>query len=274
MNDYATLSAVKADLGIAVSTHDAILSGFIEASSRGIDRFCHRHFFVETKTRWFTPRWSTAVLFDDDLLSVTALTTDSEADGTYDGETWVEDTDFWLVPYANFPKSRAEITAFGNFAFSNVRRNVQVVGEWGYGDGTDATPYTLSALTATVADASTTTLTASADATSLIFAGQTLLVGLEKMYVSVVSDVTVTVTRAVNGTTAAEHDALSAINIYDYPAGIKRMCSWLAGSEFKQRNTQGMAQERMGDYFYTKLATEVSEQQRRVLSPYQRRIAA
>lgn len=274
MNHYVTLAEVKRDLGISSTDDDAMLSDFIEAVSRAIDRFCHRHFYVETKTRWLTAHSAAELLFDDDLLSVTTLTTDSENDGTYDGESWTEDEDYWLVPYANFPKLSAEVTGFGDFAFSSARRNVQLAGEWGYGDGTDATPYTLSTVTATVDDAATLTLTASADASSLIFPGQTLLVESEQMFVTGVVTTAVTVTRAVNGTTAGAHAGGSAINIYNYPPDIARVCSWLVGGEFKHRDTQGMGQERIGDYFYSKLSTETDERQQRILNPFRRGIAA
>jgi len=271
LNLYETLANVKADLDpVSATTHDAALLRYLEAASRAIDLYCYRHFFVRSETRYQTPAIPQRVILDDDLLVATTMTADSEQDGTYDGETWTEDTDFWLVPRNGWPKHSMEITEFGSYTFRGGRHNLKIVGQWGYGDGLSATPYTDSGFTGTLATTTGTTLTADSDPSATVKVGHTILIGTEQMYVSAISDTSVTVTRGVNGTTAAAHSE-AAINVYKYPAPVSQMCAWLARQYFKdRRNSPEMSQERIGDYFYTRLATAVDNQQRRVLGPFVR----
>lgn len=272
MNCYATLAAVKADLSISATTHDATLLRYLESCSRAIDRYCSRFFYVETGTRYQTAveRGQARYLpLDADLLSVSAFAADSELDGTYDGETWVSGTDYWLSPYNKWPKTQVEETGFGDWAFCMEPRRYKITGNWGYGDGRSATPYEASGLTGAVATTSGTTLTASADASTTIYAGQTILVESEQMFVSAVSTTSITVERGVNGTTAASHNA-AAISIYQYPNDITQFTSWLVQSEFKDRGKAGMSQERMGDYFYTRMSNDVDKKMMRCLAPYVR----
>lgn len=75
MNCYATLGDVKADLGITVTTHDAVLLRYLKGVSRGIDRFCGRHFFVRSEERFEAPGRVDELVLSDDVLSVSSLTT-------------------------------------------------------------------------------------------------------------------------------------------------------------------------------------------------------
>lgn len=269
MNCYATLTAVKSDLGLSSTTYDAALLRYLEASSRAIDQFCNRHFYVETATRYQSGLERACERFinlDDDLLSVTTFTADSENDGTYDGETWTT-SDYWLVPFNRWPKTQIVETGYGNYGICEIPRRYKIVGQWGYGTGKSATPYETSGLTGSVADTTSTTLTASATAASLIYPGDTVLVDSEQMFVSAVSTTLLTVERGVNGTTAASHSA-ATIYIYRYPADITQFASWLTQAEFKDKGKAGMQQERMGDYFYTRMVGDSDKRMVRVLAPY------
>ncbi len=87
LNLYSTVSDVKSRLSITVTTYDALLEALLENVSRLIDDECHRHFFTKTETMYCDTAASDLLIFPDDLISITTLTTDSEADGSYDGET-------------------------------------------------------------------------------------------------------------------------------------------------------------------------------------------
>lgn len=271
MNCYANLSAVKADLSITATSQDAMLLRYIEACSRALDRYCNRFFYVETGVRYQSAierAGKTYINLDADLLSVSAFTADSELDGTYDGETWAGSTDYWLFPYNTWPKTQVMETGFGTVGgLCTEPRRYKVTGNWGYGDGRSATPYESSGLTGTVATTTGTTLTASTDASSAIYPGNTILVESEQMFVSAVATTNITVERGVNGTMAAAHSA-ATINVYQYPKDISQFTGWLSQAEFKDRGKAGMQQERMGDYFYTRLTNDVDKRMMRCLAPY------
>lgn len=272
MNTYGTLAQVKADLVITGTSEDSNLLRYLESASRAIDRYCARWFYVQSAARFQTAvevGRKRQILLDADLLSVSAFAADTENDGTYDGESWVESTDYWLTPYNGWPKLTVEETGFGNYFLALTDRLYKLTGQWGYGDGESATPYTASGLTGTVASAGGTTITASADASTTIYAGHTLLIGSEQVYVTAVSGTSITVKRGMNGTTATSHSAV-AMNIYRYPADVQQFAVWMAGSEFKDRGKGEMSQERMGDYFYTRMVNGVDKKLLRVLGPYRR----
>lgn len=271
-NLYANLGDIKAELGITATTSDSILLLALEDASREVDAYCNRHFYVKTATKYFGVANPSRVLIDD-CLSVTTLTTDSEGDGTFDGETWTQgDTeDFILWPYNDFPKLWIETGPESDYAFACDDRYIKIVGLWGYGDGQSATPYRASGLTGTLSDASDTTITASADASAIIYAGQTLLIESEQVYVSSVSTTTLTVERGVNGTTAAAHTA-AAMNIYKYPSPVARWTRDRAKELYVVK--PGFQMEMIGQYQY-QIASQNQSIYRKddALGPFQRMVA-
>lgn len=268
MNIYGILSEVKADLGLSGTTRDVVLTRFAEAASRALDGYCRRHFFVKQQTRTITPSGTSITLLDADLLAVTSLVVDSEADGTFDGETWTEGTDYVLSPYNSWPKLKIETLPQGSYSFAeDVRYNLRIAGNWGYGDGESATPWAATSITATVATATGVTLTLSL--ADILEVTQTILVNTEQMYITALSGTAATVVRGVNGTTAAIQ-AAKAVSVAKYPPDIARFAAWFTGHEFKQRKAAGMAQERIGDYFYTRLITDIEKSLMRCLTRYVR----
>lgn len=281
MNLYTTLSSVKSDLGIDATdtTYDAIIAGMIEAASRQIDRHCDRQFYVVSGTRYFTPRSQNgarhgAFIFGpaectvDDLLAIDSLSTDVNLDGTY-AETWATD-DYWLRPDNEWPKTQIIPTPWGDYGFPTVTRGVRITGQFGFGDGYRATPYDSIGATVT-SDASSATVTVSVNGAALV--GDTLLVGSEQMYVSAVASQTghdsLTVKRAVNGTTAAATGTGGAsAYVYRYPADVVRLAKTLAAEMFKTRDTMGLQMEQIGSYIYQKsAATAMETLEKRVLEP-------
>ena len=259
MNLYATLTALKSRLDITATTEDDVLMAYLEAASREVDNLTHRHFYVETATRFFDTKSSFAKLLIDDVLSVTTLTTDSELDGTYDGETWTEGAtnDFTLWPWNVWPKMEVDVAVNGDYTFpKKADRYVQIAGLFGYGDGKSATPYEAALTAAGVAvtvvadDAIEVQLNVSAD--SVIEPGHTILVESEQIYVGSVAAGFINVERGVNGTTPAAH-ATKPANIYLYPNLITEAVKIAASDLFNNEGIEGFSSERIGDYSYQKL---------------------
>jgi hypothetical protein len=253
MNLYATLTDIKVRLDITAATDDAVLLAYLEAASREVDNLCHRHFYVETATRYFDTRSDFAELLIDDVLSVTTFTTDSELDGTYDGETWTEGptNDFVLWPWNTWPKTEIQVAVQGDYSLpKNAKRYLKIIGLFGYGDGKSATPYEAAGVTVTVANGVLTTITVSAN--DVIEPGHTILAGTEQMYVSAVGVLSFTAERGVNGTTGVAQ-AGAAASIYRYPKLITQAVEIAAGDLYNNEGTEGFSAERIGDYSYQKL---------------------
>ena len=243
MNVYCTAADIQEGLGRSTTISNAIALALAEAASRTIDGFTGRRFISETGTRYFDTGSAGDILRIDDLLALTTLKTDSEGDGTYDGESWTVNTDFWVKPESAYPKNWIELTAFGSYSFPRkVRRYVQISGIWGYGDGT-ASPWLVTAITGTVATTGGLALTLSAAGT--ILAGQTIKIGDEQLYVQAVTTAdgltTATIIRGVNGTTAATHNA-GAISIALYPADVKQAAILMAVAQWEYFGGQARIQ--------------------------------
>ena len=222
MNAYADLTTLKsaAYLNITPTSEDAYLRKLLEQASRDIDKACDRHFYVKAETRYFDG--SSSPMPIDDLLAITTFKLDEDGDATYESTLTVT-TDYLTYPYNNYPKTKllsGNDTSYGSFA-SGVRKGIQIIGSWGYGDGERESPILDSGTTVAVTDALDTTETG-VDVTSAtpFSAGQTILIDSEQMYIQSIATSTLTVRRGMNGTTAATHIALSVIYIYEYPPPI------------------------------------------------------
>jgi len=95
---YATLAQFKAAVGITDTTDDTALQAVLDATDTLIDLYCDRKtgFGTASETRYYTAQDYRYVLTDD-LVSVTTLQTDDDANGTYE-TTWTSGTDFVLAP--------------------------------------------------------------------------------------------------------------------------------------------------------------------------------
>lgn len=275
-NSYATLADIKNELGETSTdaTRDAILLRMLERASREADQYCLRHFFVASATRYFDVVDPCRVIIDD-CLSISALTSDSEGDGTFDGTTFThgDEGDYVFWPYNEWPKLILVPAASPDYYFCRGEKTLKAVGTWGYGDGGSATPYRSSGLTGTVATTTGTTLTASADASATIYAGQTILVESEQMYVTAVSTTSITVERGVNGTTAAAHSA-AAIYIYKYPLEVETYVLESAKDSYLSRKIGDFQMEMIGQYQYQRAGAKMTEYRTdELLGKYRRLVA-
>ena len=134
---YATLSEFKAAVGITDSTDDTALQSVLDATDTLIDLYCDRKtgFGTASETRYYTAEDYQYVLTDD-LVSITTLQTDDDANGTYE-TTWTSGTDYVLAPrnaaLDGFPYTEIDtsVTWPRNFP-KDVYLGVKVVGVFGF----------------------------------------------------------------------------------------------------------------------------------------------
>jgi hypothetical protein len=134
---YATLAQFKAAVGITDSTDDTALQNVLDATDTLIDLHCDRKtgFGTASETRYYTPEEYSYVLVDD-LVSVSSLMTDDDANGTYE-TTWSSSTDYKLAPINSaldgFPYTALEVsvTMPRNFP-KGVYLGVKLAGVFGF----------------------------------------------------------------------------------------------------------------------------------------------
>ena len=134
---YATLAQFKAAVGITDNTDDSALQNVLDATDTLIDLYCDRKtgFGTATETRYYTAEAYDYVLTDD-LVSVTTLTTDDDANGTYE-TTWTAGTDYNLAPgnaaLDGWPYNEIDVSVTWPRNFPrDVYRGVKVVGVFGW----------------------------------------------------------------------------------------------------------------------------------------------
>jgi hypothetical protein len=224
------------------------LRRFATLSSRMFDGTCRRVFYPRSETRYYDYPPNPCVLkLDDDLLEVTAFTTQNG------GET-VASTDYYLMcggSYNYTPYNRIVMRDDQDYPVllytSSLQKSQALLGIWGYHedwsnaweDSQDALAQAISSTTATtvnVADADGADLLGM---TPRFKIGQLIKVGSEYMYVTAVTAAStnqLTVIRGVNGTTAATHDASTAIYIYRPMGEIMQAATRLAAWLYAQRD--------------------------------------
>jgi hypothetical protein len=124
-------------VGITDSTDDTALQNVLDATDTLIDLYCDRKtgFGTASETRYYTAEDYEYVLTDD-LVSVTTLQTDDDANGTYE-TTWTSGTDYVLAPrnaaLDGFPYTEIDtsVTWPRNFP-KDVYLGVKVVGVFGF----------------------------------------------------------------------------------------------------------------------------------------------
>lgn len=134
---YATLAQFKAAVGITDSTDDSALQAVLDATDTLIDLYCDRKtgFGTASETRYYTAE-SYEYVLTDDLVSITTLQTDDDANGTYE-TTWTSGTDYELAPrnaaLDGFPYTEIDtsVTWPRNFP-KDVYLGVKVVGVFGF----------------------------------------------------------------------------------------------------------------------------------------------
>ena len=266
-NSYGNLTTLKTMIDISGTSDDTKLLQSLEMSSRSIDSYCNRKFYSTTETKQYRGSSRTLLLYDD-LLSVTTLTTLKDDRST--DKTWAT-TDYELFPLGDtvYPKEWIELadnTTAGSFS-NNTKRGVQIVGVWGYGNGNTTTPYqSTTTLNDGDFDSSETTFTAASGSSLNI--GETILINSEQMYITGISSNTITVQRAMNGTSGSSHSNGSTIYVYTYHQQIVNATYLQAGRIAKRWQTAyatTLGTQEMSPY---EVSVGVDADVRRLIDPF------
>lgn len=228
MNIYPRLSQMRRTVGdrlkdVSGSGDDSRLLDIMEQASREFDRASNNPLYARVATI-YPNSWNGCELWLPPFVSISSVLVDEDGDDTFE-LTLVADTDYRLwpegaapnTPYWRLDINRNSTTIYGWPAYA---RRVKVTGIFGYSYETAATGQVVAAGGIT---SSTTSLTLATG--HGIDMGETLVIDSEQLYVSAVPDrLTVTVTRGVNGTTAAAHSAAVVIYRRKYPADVVNGC--------------------------------------------------
>lgn len=226
---YGDLTKLKDDSLLkdpaAGSGDDPEMFQLLMAVSDWVDRYCNRHFYPRTQTLEFDGDGSARLLIPD-LVAVTTLKEDTTEDKTF-ATTWVAN-DYWLTPYNAEPtehwgqpytqiRVRTKGAQSAGGGFTKGEQTFQIAGRWGYREfkedsGTDLNDAAMN---------TTKTTVAVLDGAQFAI-GQTIMLGAEQMLVTNIAANNLTVTRALNGTTAAAHANSTDAYILRWPAAIER----------------------------------------------------
>lgn len=249
---YASVESLKklfveagTDYGTA---DDPLLLSVLASVSRSIDAWCKRTnpahpmsgFGPRTGTNRYDGTGTNRLVLDDDLLSITSVTTTTSVGGSAIAVT--DETDFYKKPYDRSPYRELWLheDASATTIWYRTMRGTSVAGSWGYQD----VRVTSAATTNEALDASETAVDVTNGTAFEI--GQTILVGSEQMYITAIATNTLTVERRANGTTAATHTTLAAIDVYQYPANVVQACRLAALRRWRARDAGAYASEFSG----------------------------
>lgn len=225
---YTTVQDLRSEyLNAQQTTDDALLLKLIKTTSKEINDVTNRWFVPIIQTRYFdTPEWGAPLLFDADLLESTALT---NGDGTS-----IAGSDCKYYPLNETPKSKVVVLPSSSSqwlpdASGNADGAISQAGVWGYhGDYSSAWEDI-----GLILSASTGSASGSIAATGTLYAGQFLKIGSEYLLVTS-SGSTPTVTRAVNGATAASHSASAPVYSWDF-GEVGQLCKMAAAAYYRLR---------------------------------------
>jgi hypothetical protein len=265
MNLYANLEDIKALMAIEGAEHNSQLFRSLEMASRQVDKLTDRHFYCYDGTKYYDGAGSKMWL-PNDILSITTLKLDEDGDGTF--ESTLAATDYFLYPLNAYPKIRLETNTNGDYSgfASGVSKGIEIIGVFGYADS--ATPYeSRTTLNGNVLAVATAIVLADGQ---LVKTGETLRIGTEQVFVKEIVTNTVTVTRGVNGTTAAAHTTGATVSAYIYPEDIVQATLIVAMRAYKRKDSA--YQDVVGSPETGQIITSkgIDPDVKELLSPYKR----
>lgn len=234
MLTYATLHQLRRYLGLrdGQTADDALLSELLGAASRLIERFTGRRFYPVRGVRRYDCRQAFALLLNEDLLALHALTNG-------DGRA-IDLADVHLQPPGGPP--------YGGLFLDKTRvafvydddplEALAVDGTWGYHpDWANAWRDSGAALADDPLDAAAETLHLSGSG-ALFEPGQLARIGDETLTVEACDAVagTLTVTRGAHGTAPAMHPVGTALAIYAPPQDVVQVCLRVAAWLYRQKD--------------------------------------
>ena len=230
MNSLARVVDLRNNLNSqGVTTADAQMADALaEASRAAYTGTGGRQFWSSLDTRYLSGSNERLFMLGMDLLSVTSIAVSKTIyQPTVFENVLVAGTDYTLWPR----NAALNMTPYRGILFNPDGRyaaapfgydNIQIVGKWGYWEEFTAVMVDASPVTATVADGTTTTITASADLTNTVFIGDTIAIESEHLEVLAVQPGTsILCTRGINGTVAVAHST-KAISLRRFPLDIER----------------------------------------------------
>lgn len=265
MNLYASLEDIKSLMAVEAAEHNVQLFRSLEMASRQVDKYTQRHFYCYEGVKYYDGAGAKFWL-PDDLLSVTTLKVDLDGDAVW--ETTYTTSDYILYPLNAYPKLRLEINTYGDYSsFAlGVPKGLEITGVWGYADS--ATPYeSRTTLSGGIAAADTSLVLADGQ---LVETGETLRIDSEQIFVKEIVTNTLTVTRGVNGTTAATHLDGATVYVYDYPEDIIQATLIIAMRAWKRKDSA--YQDVIGSPETGQIITSkgIDPDVRELLNPYKR----
>ena len=222
-----------------VKEEDSRVKSAIRQASGMIEKALSTWFYPVTATRYFDhpPVDPSVLLLDQWLLSVTTFTTENTEDT-------LADTDYFLVHTFQNQKFEAPYRCVlmnpdGDYpelewGDTKIKANA-ITGEWGHSDFVEDTGATVLNDPLAADDTSLTVLTGTLET------GWMLLIESEQVFASSITEGdtndTVTIVRAQGGTTAAEHEATTAISRYVPPDNIELLCGIVTARLFNRRTS-------------------------------------
>lgn len=206
--------------------------------------------------------WLRADLADLETLSVRSAVGSTPSTPTVD-------TDFYLAGIGSYELPYRKIILHGEgdpTRFGCGPKLIDIDGTWSY-------PYRTRVLSVTTAEALDSSET-EVDVSALtgLSAGMTILIDSEQMYVTATTDSTtdsITVERAVNGTTAASHLTSAPITRFVYAPSVHTLALRLAEKRWKVRDQGGDGSDGGGDVGTISLREGEDTVIRRMLGPIQ-----
>lgn len=135
-HEYVTRDELKTILGVSANDYaDLAIDINIDAASRAVDGYKGTRYYSTAETRYYTADPTDTSISIDDLNTLTAVTVDTDGDGTYE-TAWVNGTDFVLLP-ANAaadgrPWNTVSLLEQGNQRFPSFQNAVKVQGSFGW----------------------------------------------------------------------------------------------------------------------------------------------
>lgn len=250
---YATLDATRVYLSMGSQdvTDDAEIMRFIRNASRAIDRYTRRKFYPRVETRYYDYVKQKGVRLDDDLLSLSSLTTQNGA-SLVPNSVLILDTGLGNYNHPPYDSIVINSSAGSVLSFSGTKqKSQQVAGIWGYHEdyenawmdtGTSlAASYSASGGSISLAGAGSTGTGASdiSGNAPRISIGDLLKIGDEYFdAIGAGSVATIALVRPyANGTTAVSHAAGTSIAKFVYEPDIEYATRRLAVHTYAQRST-------------------------------------
>lgn len=240
--DYTTLTAVKRLKGIATvqTVDDDVLIDDIHQASGFIDIWSTRHFVPYVFAKSLDASHVSGYDLDtrDDLLAVTTVTNG-------DGEV-IDSSSYNLRPDNIYPKRKIELISSGAVVWGLQYNESRIVinGIWGHHNYYPNAWAGGSVLNGSLNDSDTSVTVASGTPYKVL---DYILVENEQMQVTAISTNTLTVTRGVNGTTAAAHTSNPAAKIYQQNPSIRfcanQVVKWMYENRDKVEGTVQLAEE-------------------------------